>query len=271
MVDYSKYKFVQVEKKERVAILTLNNPDAMNAIGKDEHHELEMIFEDMNEDNEVLAVILTGAGRAFSAGGDINLMINGYTDHSIRISSTSVKRIILNLLSIRKPVIAALNGACAGLGATIALQCDFVIASEKARIGDPHIGVGILPGDGGAIIWPLLVGMCKAKQYLMTGEMVNAVDAERMGLITKVVPPDQLMDEAWALAKKMADGPALALSLTKLCLNKIMMDRINLLFDATIAYEYHTLNSADHLEAAKSFLEKRAPKFTSGDTDPFVF
>ncbi len=271
MVDYSKYSYIKVEKKERVAILTLNNPDAMNAIGKPEHAEIEHIFEDMNEDPEVNAVILTGAGRAFSAGGDINLMISGYTDHSIRISSTSVKRIIINLLSCRKPVIAALNGACAGLGATIALQCDIVIASEKARIGDPHIGVGILPGDGGCIIWPLLVGMCKAKQYLMSGEMVTAAEAERMGLITKVVPPEKLMEEAWAQAKKFADGPTLAISLTKMCLNKILMDRINLLFDTTIAYEYHTLNSPDHLEAAKSFLEKRAPKFTSSEGDPFVF
>lgn len=271
MVDYSKYKFIKVEKKERVAILTLNNPDAMNAIGKPEHAEIEHIFEDMNEDPEVLAVILTGAGRAFSAGGDINLMITGYTDHSIRIPSTSVKRIVLNLLNCRKPVIAALNGACAGLGATLALQCDVVIASEKARIGDPHIGVGILPGDGGIVIWPLLVGMAKAKYHLMTGEMLTAQEAERIGLITKVVPPEKLMEEAWALAKKFADGPILAISLTKMCLNKILIDRVNLLFDTTIAYEYHTLNSADHLEAAKGFLEKRPPKFTSGNSDPFVF
>src|SRR5512137_3008825 len=253
MVDYSKYKFIKVEKKERVAILTLNNPDAMNAIGKPEHHEIESIFEDMNEDQEVLAVILTGAGRAFSAGGDINLMVQGYTDHSIRISSTSVKRIVLNLLNCRKPVIAAINGACAGLGATLALQCDVVIASEKARIGDPHIG------------------MAKAKYHLMTGEMVTAPEAERMGLIAKCVPPDKLMDEAWAQAKKFAEGPTLAISLTKMCLNKILMDRVNLVFDTTIAYEYHTLNSPDHLEAATGFLEKRPPKFTSGNSDPFVF
>jgi enoyl-CoA hydratase len=271
MVDYSGYKFIKVEKKDKIAIWTLNNPDAMNAIGKDEHAELESLFDAVNEDREVNAVILTGAGRAFSAGGDINLMVEGYTNHDIRISSTSVKRIILNLLNIRKPVIAALNGACAGLGATIALQCDVVIASEKARIGDPHIGVGILPGDGGCLIWPLLIGMCKAKQYLMTGDMVSAAEAERIGLITKVVPPEQLMDEAMAWAKKFADGPALALSLTKMSLNKILIDRVNLLFDTTIAYEYHTLNSADHFEAAKGFLEKRPPVFKSGEGDPFVF
>ncbi|RLC97364.1 MAG: hypothetical protein DRI40_00460 [Chloroflexi bacterium] len=271
MVDYSKYKFVKVERKEKVAILTLNNPDEMNAIGRAEHGEVEQIWEDMNHDNEVHAVILTGAGRAFSAGGDINLMVNGFTDHSIRIPSTSVKRIIVNLINMRKPIIAAINGACAGLGATIALHCDVVLASEKARIGDPHIGVGLIPGDGGIIIWPLLVGMAKAKQYLMTGDMVTAPEAERIGLITKVVPPDQLMDEAWNWARRFADGPQMALSFTKMLLNKIIEDRVNLLFDATIAYEYHTLNSADHLEAAKSFLEKRKPQFSSLEGEQWVF
>ena len=271
MIDYSGYKFIKVEKKEKVAIVTFNNPDAMNAIGRAEHGEVEQIWEDMNHDNDVHAVILTGAGRAFSAGGDINLMINGFTDHPLRIPSTSVKRIIVNLINMRKPIIAALNGACAGLGATIALHCDVVIASEKARIGDPHIGVGLIPGDGGIVIWPLLVGMAKAKQYLMTGDMVTAAEAERIGLITKVVPPENLMDEAWAWAKKFAAGPQMALSLTKVLFNKIIEDRINLVFDATIAYEYQTLNSQDHLEAAKSFLEKRAPKFQNLEGEQWVF
>jgi len=271
VVDYSRYKFIKVEKKDKVAVLTLNNPDAMNAIGAPEHAEIEQIFEDMNHDPEVNAIILTGAGRAFSAGGDINLMIAGFKDHSLRIAATHVKRIILNLIALRKPIIAALNGATAGLGATIALQCDVVIASEKARIGDPHIGVGLVPGDGGCIIWPLLIGMCKAKQYLMTGDMVNAAEAERIGLITKVVPPEQLMEEAWKWAKRFANGPTFALSLTKMCLNKIIEERINLLFDTMIAYEYHSMNSEDHLEAAKSFLEKRTPKFKGAETDQFVF
>ena len=271
MIDYSRYKFVKVEKKDKVAVLTLNNPDAMNAIGRAEHGELEQIWEDMNHDADVNAVILTGAGRAFSAGGDINLMVNGFTDHSIRIPSVSVKRIIVNLVNLRKPIIAAINGPCAGLGATIALNCDVVIASEKARIGDPHIGVGLIPGDGGIIIWPLLAGMCKAKQFLMSGDIMTAAEAERIGLITKVVPPEKLMEEAWAWAKKFANGPTLALSLTKMLLNKVVEERINLLFDATIAYEYHTLNSQDHLEAAKGFLEKRTPKFGPPAKEPWVF
>jgi len=271
MVDYSGYKFVKVEKKDKVALVTLNNPDEMNAIGRPEHAEIEELWQDLNRDNDVHAVILTGAGRAFSAGGDINLMVEGFTNHPLRIPSTSVKRIIVNLINMRKPIIAAINGACAGLGATIALHCDVVIASEKARIGDPHIGVGLIPGDGGIMIWPLLAGMAKAKYYLMTGEMVTAVEAERIGLITKVVPAESLMDEAWALAKKFADGPQMALSLTKQLFNKIIEERVNLLFDATIAYEYQTLNSADHLEAAKSFLEKRSPKFQNLEGEQWVF
>lgn len=271
MVDYSEYKFVKVEKKEKVALLTLNNPDAMNAIGKPEHAEIERVWDDLNRDNEVHAVILTGAGRAFSAGGDIHLMVDGFTNHPIRIPSVSVKHIIVGLLNMRKPIIAAINGPCAGLGATIALHCDVVIASEKARIGDPHIGVGLIPGDGGIVIWPLLVGMAKAKQYLMSGDMISATEAERIGLITKVVPPEKLMDEAWAWAKRFANGPQMALSLTKMLFNKIIEDRINLVFDTTIAYEYQTLNSADHLEAAKSFLEKRSPKFQNLEGDQWVF
>jgi len=270
MVDYSGYKFIKVEKRDKVAILTLNNPEALNAIGAAEHAELEQIFLDMDQDTEVNAVILTGAGRAFSAGGDINLMIAGFKDHSLRISATHVKNIILKLVSLRKPIIAALNGATAGLGATIALHCDVVIASERARIGDPHIGVGLIPGDGGCIIWPLLVGMCKVKQYLMTGDMVSAAEAERIGLITKVVPPESLMEEAWKWAKRFADGPVFALSLTKMCLNKIIEERINLLFDTMIAYEYHSMNSEDHLEAAKGFLEKRAPQYKGWEVDQFV-
>jgi len=271
MVDYSGCKFVKVEKKEKIALLTLNNPDQMNAIGREEHAEVEDLWELLNHDNDVHSVILTGAGRAFSAGGDINLMVEGFTNHPLRIASTSVKKIIVNLLNLRKPTIAAINGACAGLGATIALNCDVVIASEKARIGDPHIGVGLIPGDGGIVIWPLLVGMAKAKQYLMTGDMVTATEAERIGLITKVVPPENLMDEAWAWAKRFADGPQMALSLTKLLCNKIVEDRINLLFDAMIAYEYQTLNSPDHLEAATSFLEKKPPKFQNLEGEQWVF
>jgi len=261
MIDYSGYKFAKVEKKDKVAVLTLNRPETLNAIGTEEHLELGTIFQDLDDDEEVNAVIITGAGRAFSAGGDVNTMIEHFNNPSLRPSMAQVKRIVESLVALRKPIIAALNGDCTGLAATIALHCDMIYAVEKARIGDPHLRVGIVPGDGGCLIWPLQLSMCKAKEYLMTGDLVRAPEAERMGLINRVVPAEDLMEEAWKLAKGFADGPIEAISYTKVCLNKILQERINLLYDATVAYEYHSLHSEDHLEAAQAFLEKRAPQF----------
>jgi len=261
MVDYSKYEFLKVEKKEKVATITLNRPDSLNSVGYDVHHELEDIFVDVDKDEEVNAVLLTGAGRAFSAGGDIKRMIKAFDDPSLRTSPSQVKELVNNLLQMKKPIVAAVNGDAIGLGASLALCCDIIIASENARIGDPHVNVGLVPGDGGLIIWPLLLGMCKAKEFLMAGSLVKAPDAERMGLINKAVPAESLMEEAWGMAKRFADGPIQAISWTKVCLNKILLERMNLLMDAGVAYEFHSMNLPDHLEAAKAFTEKRPPQF----------
>ncbi len=261
MIDYSRYLFIKVEKKDRVATVTLNRPDQLNAISKDMHHELEDIFVDIDRDDEVNAIIITGAGRAFSAGGDIKNMINAFDDNSLRTPMTHVKRLLLNLLALRKPIVAALNGDAIGVGATIALHCDIIIAAENARIADPHINVGIVPGDGGCIIWPLSMGLCKAKEYLMTGSLVKAADAERMGLINRVVPAENVLEEAEKMARRFANGPIQAISWTKVCLNKIIMEKLELLLDAGVAYEYHSMTLPDHLEAAQAFAEKRPPQF----------
>ena len=154
-----------------------------------------------------------------------------------------------------------MNGHAIGVGATIALHCDIIIVAENARIADPHINVGLVPGDGGCIIWPLSIGLCKAKEYLMTGSPLEAAEAERMGLINRVVPAENVMEEAWKMAKRFADGPIQAISWTKVCLNKIIMERLEFLMDAGVAYEYHSMNLPDHLEAAQAFAEKRTPQF----------
>lgn len=261
MVDYSKYKYLKMDKKDKIATITLNKPDGLNAISKDMHYELEEIFNDVNRDEDVNAVIITGAGKAFSAGGDIKNMINAYTDESLRTPMSRVKELLNSLLSLRKPIIAAVNGDAIGVGATIALYCDIIIASENARIADPHINVGLVPGDGGCIIWPLSMGLCKAKEYLMTGRLLKAADAERLGLINKVVPAENVYEEAEKLAKRFAEGPIQAISWTKITLNKIILDRMNLLMDAGVAYEYHSMALLDHLEAAQAFAEKRPPQF----------
>lgn len=262
-MDYSHYKYIAVEKKEKVAVVTLNRPDVLNAFHKEMHHEMAQITLDLDEDEDVNAVILTGAGRGFSVGGDIAWMdeIISKTENRMKIIKFE-KNIIKNLVALRKPIIAAVNGPCMGLGASIALHCDIILAIESAKFADPHVKVGLVAGDGGPIIWPLLTSLCKAKEYLLTGNHCPAPEAERIGLINRVVPKESLMDEAWKLAKEFADGPTWAVSWTKICINKIVEERINLLFDAMVQYEFNSIILPDHSEAQKAFMEKRDPKFS---------
>lgn len=264
MVDYSGYEFINVKKHDSVATLLMNRPEKMNAFGNEEFLEVQKIFRDVDRDDDIKAAIMTGAGRAFSAGGDIDNLIAVCKDPSQRLSMGDVKRLFQNLLALRKPVIAALNGDATAAGATVALCCDVVIAAEHARIGDTHLRVGLVPGDGSCAVWPLLIGMCKAKEYLMTGGLVSASEAQRIGLINRVVPLEKLQEEAWTIARRLADGPVQAISWTKMCLNKILLERINLIQDASLAYMYHSTIMPDHLEAAEAFLEKRAARFKGG-------
>lgn len=261
MVDYSQYKTLMVEKKDKVLTVTLNRPKAMNAVSREMHRELADIFVDINKDDETNVIILTGAGPAFSAGGDMKGIEEMKADPSMGIPMSEPKELIQNLLLLRKPIIAAVNGDCMGLGASLALSCDIIFAAETARFADPHVNVGLVAGDGGCIAWPLLTSLCRAKYYLMTGTMIKAPEAERLGLINKVVPAEGLMEEVGKLAKKIADGATQAINSTKIVLNKIALERFNLLFDAAVAYEYHTLHTDDYIEALQAFMEKRLPKF----------
>jgi len=171
------------------------------------------------------------------------------------------KRLIHNMIEVEQPIIAAVNGDAVGLGATLALFCDIIIASEKARFGDPHVRVGLVAGDGGAVIWPLLCGVAKAKEYLMTGDLISAAEAERIGLINHVVPPGEVMPKAMELAHRLANGPTRAIRWTKLACNKRLRDEVNLVLDASLAVETISMLTEDHREAARAFVEKRSPKF----------
>ncbi len=263
-MDYSRYELIKVEKDGKVAVFTLNRPDALNAINSQLHNELEGVFADVSRDDDVNAVVLTGAGRAFCAGGDIKGMDARQGDDPLKTKTTlgNAKRLIHNLLDVEQPIIAAINGHAVGLGATIALFSDVIIASENAKIGDPHVKVGLVAGDGGAVIWPLLCGLARAKEYLMTGDLMSATEAERIGLINHVVPPDEVMPKAMALAHRLANGPTNAIRWTKLSCNKRLRDEINLVLDASLAVETISMLSEDHKEATRAFAEKREPQFT---------
>jgi enoyl-CoA hydratase len=174
---------------------------------------------------------------------------------------TEARKIILDLLEVEQPIIAAVNGAATGLGATIALFSDVIIAAENAKIGDPHVQVGVVAGDGGAVIWPWLVGAARAKEFLMTGDLINASEAERIGLINRVVPSDQLMPTVMELATRLANGPTKAIRGTKASVNKILRDTANLVLDTCLSREKECFATDDHREAINAFIEKRPPLF----------
>ncbi len=265
MTDYSHYECIKVEKADKLATVTLNRPDSLNAVNPQLHHELERIWIDLSEDSDVNAILLTGAGKAFCAGGDVKGMAarSGGEEKQRRfnLSPAGGRRLIQNLLEVEQPIIGAINGDAVGLGATIALFCDVIVASEKARFGDPHVRVGIVAGDGGAVIWPLLIGPARAKEFLMRGHLVNGAEAAKMGLVNYAVPPEEVLPKARALAQELADGPTWAIRWSKLSVNKWLKDQVNLILDASLAYEMLTFTTEDHKEAARAFVEKRKPKF----------
>lgn len=265
MVDYKKYKCIVAEREGKVLTLTLNRPEALNAFSPEMHTEMSQIFADVQLDEETNVVVLTGAGKAFSAGGDVKGMLEraeGKVKEAPSITRVfEARKIIDDMLDCEKPIIGAINGPAIGLGATIALFCDVIYASDKARFGDPHVKVGITAGDGGAVIWPLLIGPARAKEFLMTGDIMDAKRAEAIGLINYVVPHDKLREEAWGFARRLANGPSVAINTTKMSVNKMMKAVSNLVLDYSLSVEMHCFNTEDHVEAARAFVEKRDPKF----------
>jgi enoyl-CoA hydratase len=274
-VDYSEYEFLQVNVADRIATITINRPDRLNAVHNALHHELEQIWIDVRADQDVNAIILTGAGRAFCAGGDVKGMAEGSLSGAAPkkgkgrgrgpIAASNGRRVVENMLDVEQPIIGAINGDAIGLGATLALLCDITVVSEKARFADTHVKVGIVAGDGGAVIWPLLIGPHRAKEFLMRGNFINGAEAGRIGMVNYAVAPEEVMGKAKELAQELADGPTWAIRWSKLSVNKWLKQQANLILDASLAYEMMTFNTADHKEAAKAFVEKRKPNFVKAE------
>ncbi len=260
-MDYSRYECLSAQREGKVLTVSFNRPQALNAINAQLHTELSRIFADIAQDKETEAVVLTGKGRAFCAGGDIK-WFQDMTSAQLDDLFAEARKIIIDMLEVEQPIIAAVNGPATGLGATLALFSDVIYAADNAKIGDPHVRVGVVAGDGGAIIWPWLIGTAKAKEFLMTGDLVKAEEAERIGLVNHVVPADQLMEAAMAFATRMANGPRMAIRGTKVSVNKILRNTVNLVLDTSLSIEKHCFHTQDHKEAIQSFVEKREPQFT---------
>lgn len=266
MPDYSKYECLKIEVADKLATVTLNKPERRNSIDHQFHMELQDIWPDLMADERVNAILVTGAGKYFSVGGNVKGMQDrpggDVFEEGAMLEPTGGRRIVQNLLDCEKPIVCALNGDCIGLAATVALLCDIVVCAEDTRIGDPHVRIGLVAGDGGAVIWPLLVGMNRAKEFLMRGSLLDGRTAERIGLVNYVEPADQVLLKARAIAQELADGPTWAIRWTKLSLNKQLKDQFNLIMDTSYSLEMASFRTEDHREAVRAFVEKRKPNFT---------
>ena len=260
-MDLDRYKTLKFGRKGPVLTITIDN-GPMNAVDDDLHHELSRVFVDAQDDPESDLIVLTGAGRAFCAGGDME-WFQAMIDETARFRGImpDAKRIISTLLEVEKPVICRLNGAAAGLGASIALMSDVIIAREDALIGDPHVKVGLVAGDGGAVIWPQLVGYARAKEYLLTGDMLRASEAAAMGLINYAVPAEELDAKVDEMAGRILANPRWAVRWTKTAVNLPLREIANRVSDAALAYEIVSNSTADRQEAVTAFVERRKPQF----------
>ncbi len=261
-MDYRRFAeehHLEIDIEDRVAIVRLDRPDKRNAVNQALHEGLEQIWRPLGCDPDVGAIVLTGAGQAFCAGGD---MLGFYPDDPGPFDMIrGPKNLVREMAACEAPVISAVNGVAAGLGATIALLADIIYMADDARIGDTHVKMGLAAGDGGAVIWPLLVGLHRAKELLMGGELVSGPEAAEMGLINHCVPASELLDRAVAHARRLAHGPPVAIRLTKMTLNQHLRQSINLTLDAGLAVEMLSVETEDAREAGQAFAEKRAPVF----------
>jgi len=262
MLDPAAYQTIAIDKRDDgVAICTLNRPERLNSVNSVMHREMATLTRDIQADRAVRAAVITGSGRAFCAGGD-------FSGGSVEpMGSTTggmleeARRIVDHMLECTKPLVSAVNGYAMGLGATYALLCDVVVAGRSAVFADTHVKMGIGAGDGGQVIWPLLIGVNKAKYFLMTGDRVTAEEAERIGLASFVVDDDELLDKAVGIASTLAAGPAQAISASKMAINAWMRSISSFVMPLSLQMEDACFGSPDQKEAVAAFNEKRQPNF----------
>ncbi len=265
-MGYYEFEYFKTELRHHgVLWVELNRPERRNAINPEMHEELAPLFQRIATDRRVVVVVLTGAGdKAFCVGADFAGMQDnleaGYEDGQPGLMLGSAQ-VVRAQLAIPQPVIAAINGDAIGLGATMALFCDIVLMADHARLADPHVRAGIVAGDGGAILWPLLLGPHRGKEYLLTGDIISAEQALEFGMVNHLYPKERLLQEAEALAIRLAQGPRVAIEFNKRLANADLVDRVNRVLDASLAMEAITFSTKDHREAVRAFLDRREPTF----------
>jgi enoyl-CoA hydratase/carnithine racemase len=258
-------KSFRFEVKERVGIVTLTRPDTLNSLTFEVYEELRDLFFDLQRESDVRSVIVTGEGRGFCSGGDQHAIIKELFAREMPALLEFTRMtcdLIRNIRMLKKPVIAAVNGTAAGAGAVIALACDLRVASDKAKLAFLFTKVGLAGADmGAAYLLPRVVGLSRATEILMLGEVLDAATAEKYGIYNRVVPTEKVLEEAFAMAKRLADGPTFALGVTKELLNAEMnMDLFGALENEARAQAV-CMQTQDFREAYEAFSNKRPPQF----------
>jgi len=254
-----------LEKDGHIAVLTLNRPDKMNAISAEMRENFPLTLQEVQEDDNLRALIITGAGRGFCSGADVAVQAARAAGQQAEASRKSILQLVGSLIvgfeKINKPIIAAINGIAAGVGLTITLACDLRIASANARFSAIWVKRGLIADGGATFLLPLVVGMEKALELSFTGDIIDAKEAERIRLVLRVVPPEELMTRAKDLAQKIASGPPISVELVK----RVMWEKIRNQLREQLLLESYAQNvcrtTQDHKEAVKAFMEKREPQF----------
>jgi enoyl-CoA hydratase len=243
-----------VEKIGGVHVVSINRPHALNAVNEEVHHAFATIWRKLSTDDDVKVVVTTGLGKAFSAGGDMVMFGRLIEDPVARqFQIAEARTVFLEVINFGKPLVSAVNGPAVGLGCSIALLSDFLVMGESSYLADPHVAVGLVAGDGGAAMLPLLIGLMKAKEYVMLGERITASVAEQLNLVTKVVGDEAVLDEALALGERLAALPPQALRATKIAMNMHLSRAALGVLEYALAEEYTSFSTPEFKECVAAF------------------
>jgi enoyl-CoA hydratase len=264
--DFQHLRFAR--PRPGVLLVTIDRPEVLNAANEQLHREFSEIWPVVDADPSVAVSVITGAGRAFSAGGDLAMVARMTTDHAAVVEQwRDAKAVVDAMLASVKPVVSAINGVAVGAGLAVALLSDVSVMARSARLSDGHTRLGVAAGDHAAILWPLLCGMAKAKYYLMTADFIDGVEAERIGLVTRCVPDEDVVEEALAIAERLAVGSRTAIQWTKRVLNQWLVANAPV-FGESLALEMLGFLGPDALEGLAAVNEHRSPSFPSARLDP---
>src|SRR5579872_4626575 len=262
--EYGEFAHLSFEHRaDGVVVVTLDRPDVLNAANVRMHHEMGEVWAVIDADPEARVAVVTGAGRAFSAGGDLEMIEEMLTDYDALLAQwRDARAVVEKMLDAEKPIVSAINGVAVGAGLAVALLADVSIMGRTARLSDGHARLGVAAGDHAALLWPLLCGMAKAKYYLLTADFVDGPEAERIGLVTRCVDDDDVVTEALAIAGRLAAGSATAVQWTRRVMNNWMRQALPG-FGESVALEMLGFLGPDAREGLAAIRERREPRFPS--------